>query len=117
MARRVVKGGLSPSTTTSSAGIELDYDGYDLDGVRSDRWSSGGCGGGLSWDASSQRPQQLAARSCGARWSPQVVDGAEMAVAHAAGGSDSMICCRRAVQSRVSIRAIARAGQCCIGSV
>ena len=55
-ARRVVKGDISPSTTTSSARIELDYDGHDLDGARGDRWSSDGCCGGSSCDASSQRP-------------------------------------------------------------
>ena len=60
------QGDLSPSTTTSSARIELDYDGHDLDGARGDRWSSDGCCGGSSCDASSQRPRSRAVAADGA---------------------------------------------------
>ena len=93
------RGSIPPSTTTSSARVELDYNGYNFDGARGDRWSSDGRGGGSSCDASSQRPRQLAARSCEARWSPQVVGGAKTVVAQAAGGPYSLFCRITAVQS------------------
>jgi hypothetical protein len=52
-ARRVVKGDISPSTTTLSAWFKLNYDGYDQDGARGERLSSDGRDGGSFHDASS----------------------------------------------------------------
>ena len=50
---RVVKGDISPSTTTSSAGIELDYDEYDHDGARNGHQRLDGRAAGSSRDAPS----------------------------------------------------------------
>ena len=58
-ARRVVKGDISPSTTTSSAWFELDYDGYDHEGARGERLSRDGRGDGSSHDASFRRRSQV----------------------------------------------------------
>ena len=51
VARRVVKGDLSPSTTTSSAGTKLNHNEHDRDSTLSERQRFDGRAGGSSPDA------------------------------------------------------------------